>query len=712
MATLETIRKRAGILVMGAIGLAMLGFILGDFNIQPNRTVAEINGKTYGIEDYQAEQKVLMDFYKMNYGQNLDPEIERQVEDETWRRMVRNSVMDESYDQIGLKVSDDELKAMVAGDQTAGMGSGSYVAFSEPHPIIRQMFTNPETGEFNRAFMMNYFNSLDREEYAQERQRWLFIENEILEERLNQKYLALVTKGLRPSALEIRDHHMETGKKVDFSFVAQNFSSIPDEEVTVSDADLKAYYKNNIEKYSSEESRSIQYVAFDVVPSEEDDANSLLWTQHTKDEFARTETENLVSYVNGVSDEPFDPQFYTVSELNPILRDSLLSLPTGEVFGPYFEDNAYKLSMVRDTQFRPDSVKARHILIGYSVVGSTQRAEELADSLKTVIDQGGSFNEIAREYSADESNRNIGGDLGWFTEGMMETPFNNAAFENRKGDIVKATTRFGVHILKIEDQSRPVQKYQVATIVHNVYASNETDQEYYNRAVKFRGKATNVSKFEEQAREYGMNPRIVPDISKDQRTIPGLENPVNMIGWTFNAEEGDISSIFEVGDQYIVVALTDVKDDGYASLESVRTEVEIAVRKQKKGEIISASLQEGLEEAADIRSFAAAKNLELQEATQVQFSNTYVPGIGLEPYIVGAALNLPPETLSGPYIGENSVFVISVNNIDEPDPDANYNPIRNRLNMAIQSRATYEAYEAMIEKADITDNRLKIFYGR
>ena len=697
---------------MGAIGLAMLGFILGDFNIQPNRTVAEINGKTYGIEDYQAEQKVLLDFYKMNYGQNLDPQIERQVEDETWRRMVRNSLMDKSYDKIGLKVSDDELRAMVAGDQTAGLGSGNYVAFSEPHPIIRQMFSNPETGEFNRFFMMNYFNSLDREEYAQERQRWLFIENEIVEERLNQKYLALVTKGLRPSSLEIRDYHMETGKNVDFSYVAQSFSAIPDEEVSVSEADLKAYYKENIEKYRSEESRSIQYVAFDVVPSEQDDANALLWTQHTKGEFSRIEQENITSYVNGVSDQPLNPQFFTLSQLNPVLRDSLLSLPDGEVYGPYFEDNAYRLSMVMDMQLRPDSVRARHILIGYSVVGSMQRADELADSLKTVIENGGNFNAIAREYSADESNRNIGGDLGWFTEGVMETPFNNAAFENKKGDIVKATTRYGVHILKIEDQSRPIQKYQVATIVHSVYASNETDQDYYNRAVKFRGKATNVDRFEEQAREYGMNPRIVPDISKDQRTIPGLENPVGIIGWAFNADKGAVSSIFEAGDQYIVAALTEVKDDGYASLESVRTEIEIAVRKQKKGEKIAATMREGLKEATDIESFAASKNLELKEATQVQFSNTYVSGIGLEPFIVGAALNLPQETLAGPYIGENSVFVISVNNIDEADSDEDLRPVRNRLNMAIQSRATYEAYEAMVEKADITDNRLKIFYGR
>jgi peptidyl-prolyl cis-trans isomerase D len=712
MATLEKIRRRAGILVMTLIGMAMLGFILGDFNIRPSNKVAEINGVSYGVEDYRAEQQTLMNFYKMNYGQNLDQQLEQQIEDETWRRMVRNSVMDESYDKLGITVSTDELKAMVAGDQAAGMGIPGAAAFSEPHPIVRQMFTNPETGEFNRFIMINYFNSLDQEQFAQERERWLFIENEILEERKNQKYLALISKGLRPSQLEVRDHHMATGKRVDFSYVAKNFTTVPDEEITVTESDLKAYYKENIEQYATEESRTIEYVVFEVVPSESDDANAELWATQTKSEFGRTTDQNLASYVNGISDQPFDPAYYATDELDPLLRDSLLSLPAGEVFGPYFEDDAYKLSRVKDMQMRPDSVRARHILLGYSVIGDARRAEEMADSLMTVIENGGNFNAIAMEYSADESNRAIGGDLGWFEEGMMEIPFNDACFSNQTGDLVKAETRFGVHIIRIENQSRPVEKVQVATIVHTVIPTNQTDQEYYNRAVKFRGKATNMAKFEEQAKEYGLDPRIVPNITKDQRSIPGLGNPVNMIGWAFAAEQGDVSTIFEVEDQYIVAALTEVKEDGYSDFEDVRAEVELAVKKQKKGEAIVAAMQEDMQNASDIASFAQAQGLDVKEASQVQFANTFVSGIGMEPYIVGAAMTLPLETLAGPYIGENSVFVLSVTNREEADPDANLDPVENRLNFSLQSRTTYEAYNAMLEEANIEDNRLKVFYGR
>ena len=697
---------------MAAIGLAMLGFILGDFNIRPSTKVAEINGESYGIEDYRYEKQILLNFYEMNYGQNLDAQIEQEVENETWRRMVRNSVMDPSYEKLGITVSDDELKAMVAGSNQGGLGATNPGAFNEPHPIVRQMFTNPETGEFNRFVMVNYFNSLDREEYAQERERWLFIENEIIEERMNQKYMNLLSKGLRPSSLEVRDYHEETGKRVDFSFVARNFSDIPDEDITVTDADLQSWYKENKEQFRTGESRTIEYVVFEVVASEADDADARLWATQTRSEFERIEDDNIISYVNSISDTRMDSRYYNISEVSTLLQDSLLTLPEGDIFGPYYEDNSYKLSRVHDVQMRPDSVRARHILIGYSVYGDVQTARNMADSLKTVIDNGGDFNAIAREYSTDQSNSAIGGDLGWFAEGVMETPFNNACFENDRGEVVMTETRYGIHIIKIENQSRPVRKMQIATIVHNVIPSNKTDQEYYNMAVKFRGKATNVEKFEEQAREYGKDPRIVPDIAKDQRTIPGLENPINMISWTYSAEEGDVSSIFEVNDQYIVAALTEVKEEGHADLEDVRAEVELAVIKQKKGEMIAASLEESMAGVSDIDALGDAQDLEVKEASQVQFSNTFVSGIGLEPYIVGAAMNLPAETLAGPYIGENSVFVLSVTNREPADPDASMEPIENRLNTTLQARATRDAYEAMIEQADIEDNRLKILYAR
>jgi peptidyl-prolyl cis-trans isomerase D len=295
----------------------------------------------------------------------------------------------------------------------------------------------------------------------------------------------------------------------------------------------------------------------------------------------------------------------------------------------------------------------------------------------------------------------------------MVNAFNDACFSNGKGELVSAETQFGIHIIRIEDQSRPVRKVQVATIVHSIYASDETNQDYYNRAVKFRGKATNLEKFTEQAREFGLDPRFAPNITKDQQTIPGIEEPVQLIKWAYTAEVNSVSDIFSQSDEkYIVAVLTEAKEEGYASLEDVRGEIIIAVKKQKKAEKLVDKFNTELAGVSDLNQFGAQNDEQVGEATQVKFANTYVTGVGLEPYIVGAAMYLPENQISKPLIGESGVFVISVTNRTEPPVPETIDPaVASRLRYTMESRSNYEAYNALVESANVKDNRLELFYN-
>jgi len=718
MATLQRIRNRAGLLVAVVIGLALLAFILGDMMgsgspaVGGKRTVAEINGKGIPVSEYLVHEKSLREFYQLNSGgQSLDAETESQIQQETWRRLVRQTIMHRSYEKLGITVSTDELKTMVTGDQAMGLGGNPEL--SQPHPIIQQMFTNPETGQLNRAVMTNYFNALDNPQFAQEKKRWLFIEQEIIEEKMNQKYFNLVKKGFQPSSLDVKDYVEETGKSVDFAYLSQPFSTIPDEEITFTESDLKQYYRENREAYKQEASRTFQYVVFEVEPSESDIESARFWTSQTKAEFGHVSGEELPRYVNGVSDEPFDPRFYTYEDIPEIIRDSVFYASPDQVFGPYRDEGAFKLSRAHNIQMRPDSVRARHILLSPQSVGSREELENLADSLVGVIERGGNFNQIAMEYSADESNRAIGGDLGWFTEGAMVTAFNNACFENNTGDLVTAETNFGTHIIRIENQSPRVKKMQVATITRNIYPSDETNQDYYNRAVKFRGKATNLEKFTEQAREFGLDPRFAPNVTRDQQSIPGIEDPIRIIKWAYDAETGEVSNIFSQGDeQYIVAVLTEAREEGYADLEDMRGEIELAVKKQKKAEKIAADLQARLAGVSDLTQFGIENDENVGEATQVKFTNTYISGVGLEPFIVGAAMYLPVEQVSDPLIGESGVFVLSVTNRTEPPVVEELDPaVESRLKYSLESRSNFEAYNALLDAANVRDNRLDIFYN-
>ncbi len=718
MATLQNIRNKAGLLVAVVIALALFAFILGDLmgsgsSSMGKKSVAEINGKGIGVNDYMDREKALREFYELNAGgQSLDAELEKQIQQETWRRLVRESIMEPSYEKLGLFVSADELKTMITGDQSMGLNGNP--ALSEPHPIIRQMFSNPETGQLNRPVMTNYFNSLDNPQFAQEKRRWLFIENEIVEEKLNQKYFNLVRKGFQPSSLDLKDYITEAGKSTDFAYISRPFSAIADEDISITDADLKTYLKEHQETYKQVASRTFQYVVFEVEASEKDVESALYWSSQTLAEYGRTLGEEIPRYVNGTSDEPFDDRFYTYEELPELIRDSVYNADQETIVGPYRDLESYKLSRAYDTQMRADSVRVRHILLSLQAYGGNrQMIIELADSLKAVIENGGNFNQIALEYSADESNRAIGGDLGWFSEGMMVSGFNDACFENSKGELVTAETQFGTHIIKIEEQSTPVKKVQVATVVRNIFASDETNQDYYNRAVKFRGKASDLEKFTEQAREFGLDPRFAPNIAKDQNTIPGIDDPLRITKWAYSSEVGSVSNIFsQDDDKYIIAVLTEAREEGYADLESVRAELTLAVKKELKAEQLVKLLDEQLAGVTDLSQFGAENNENVGEATQIKFANTYVAGVGLEPYVVGASMYLPMDQVSAPLVGESGVFVISVTNLTE-DPNAagDENAAKSRLKYTLESRSNFEAYNALVDAAKVEDNRLDIFYN-
>jgi len=718
MATLQKIRSRAGLLVAIVIGLALFAFILGDMmgSGAPSigkRSVAEINGKGIGVTDYMNREQALREFYELNAGgQSLDAELERQIQQETWRRLVRQTIMDRSYQKLGIIVSTDELKTMVTGDQAIGLGMNP--ALSEPHPIVRQMFSNPETGMLNRQVMTNYFNALDNPQFEQEKRRWLFIEQEIVEEKMNQKYFNLVRKGFQPSSLDLKDYVTESGKSTDFAYISKPYSEISDEEITLTEADLKQYYKNHREIYKQIASRTFQYVVFEVEPSDKDVESARYWTSQTKAEFLRSSGDEIPRYVNGTSDEPFDEGYYTYDELPEIIRDSVFNASAEDVFGPYQDEDAFKLVRQHEVQMRPDSVRARHILLStQDFQGNRAAITALADSLMGVIQAGGNFNQIALTYSADESNRAIGGDLGWFTEGRMVREFNDACFESRTGELVTAETQFGTHIIRIEDQSRHVRKIHFASIIRNINASDETNQDYNNRAFKFRGKATDLEKFTEQAREFGLDPRFAPNITKDQQTIPGIDEPIRITKWAYSAEVNSVSNIFSQGDEkYIVAVLTEAKEEGYAELDDIRPEIQLAVKKEKKAEQLVNRLNEQLAGVSDLSQYGVDNSENVGEATQVKFANTFVAGVGLEPYIVGAAMYLPVDGISKPLIGESGVFVVSVTNrIEPPLTEEVDEATRSRLKYSLESRSNFEAYNALLDAANVQDNRLDLFYN-
>ncbi|MFW5656758.1 MAG: peptidylprolyl isomerase [Bacteroidota bacterium] len=703
MATLEKIRNRAGVLIAIVIGLALVAFILGDMLTaggsalfsRDRYEVGEVRGKSISYEEFLNEYEELANIYRMNTGQtSLDQQTTDFVREQTWQNMVDDIVLGREYDKLGLGVSARELFEIIQGPN--------------PHAIVRQMFTDPQTGQVNRSQLLAFWRSLSEDPNQERLALARFIEESILREQLNTKYTALIQKGLYVTNQHARQEYIENNKSVDFEYVSKPFQSVPDTAVTVTDRELKDYYKEHQQEYKQEETRDLEYVIFNIEPTEEDVQFALEEIEEIKEEFQEVPDAEVEQFVRFNSDEPYRARNFVDGELPAAINDTMFMISVGDVVGPYREGEAYKLAKLVEINYLPDSIHARHILIQPTREMDYQQAYDIADSLKTIIQTGADFASLALEHSADQGSAADGGDLGWFREGMMVKPFNDTVFTAEVNEVKLIESDFGIHIAQVIEKSRDVKKVHVARVERTIEPSRETINNVYSQANEFGANNRTHESFNQTVQEQGLNKRIASNLRTTDRTISGLENPRPMIQWAFDAEEGDVSDIFELGDNYVVAALSEVRPEGIAPFEQVAAEIQLNVLKQKKGALIAEQIKTA--NAGTLNELAGNMALDIKNAGDITFSSFSLPGAGVEPKVIGVATSLEQGILSEPIIGTNAVYVLQVTNVDEAEPtEQDIAMQKMRIQRAYETRANREPKNALHEKADIEDRRIKFF---
>ncbi len=265
------------------------------------------------------------------------------------------------------------------------------------------------------------------------------------------------------------------------------------------------------------------------------------------------------------------------------------------------------------------------------------QSQEIADSLVKLIKSGSSFETIAKENSEDQGSAQIGGDLGWFKEGVMVVPFNNACFTAKKGEILTTQTTFGTHIIEVTEQSKKSRKYDIGILDRKIMPSTTTNQIVYSAAGQFAGSNDTYEKFNSAIAAQNLNKRIANDVTPSQKTLPGLETPRSLIIALFSAKAGSIildnssQAVFEMGDKYVVAYCTRVQEEGIAPLKEVENDIRFALLKDKKAELISADFKKNSTAGKTLEDLSREMGLEVKEATQINFRSYSVPGIGMEP---------------------------------------------------------------------------------
>ncbi|MBR3287547.1 MAG: peptidylprolyl isomerase [Bacteroidales bacterium] len=700
MSVLEKLKTKGGIVLAIIIGISLVAFIMGDL-LDPNRSlftvrntdVAKVKGNKISYTALNNKIQELNTLYKMQVGeQSFDETVQHGINTQAYNTLVNEIIMNDEYKALGMQVSSDELFDLVQGQS--------------PHSIIRSMFTNQETGTFDRSSLLYFLKNKDNDATGQQQLYWSFVENEIYNEQMANKYINLVQRGLYIPSYVIDNDVQENGVLADIAYVMRPYSSMSDSLVRLSRAEGEAYYQQHINEFKQSEGRDIDYVLFEVKPSADDDAAALKWIETQQADFAATENPGQFVALN--SDEKYDENNYRADQLiAPV--DTLFTAELGAMVGPYKDGDTYKLSRLAEINMIPDSIRARHILIQPTEMtpDATAKAQHLADSLCELIRNGADFKALAVEYSVDKASAEDGGDLGWFVEATMVKDFTDAAFALAKGEVAVVQTNFGYHVLQVTDRGPAVRKVKIATLVRNIIPSSQTYQNVYAAASTFAGQNTTLSAFASAAAAQQLSIMSATGLASYDYKVADY-SAREVVRWAYNAKVGDVSPCISLSDAYIVATLKDVREEGVMPFEQVMPVVNLMASREKKGKMIAAEMAEATAGATTLADAAAKLSLAVDTARNVGFSSYAVQTIGVEPRVAALATMLPEGTLSQPIVGSSGVYMIQPVAVQKDEyEDRNISETRLRRNM--DSRADEDLLEALHALSGIKDLRAKFF---
>jgi peptidyl-prolyl cis-trans isomerase D len=701
MALINKIREKSGWAV-GAIAIGLGVFVVGGDLLAPNsrlmggdaNTVGEIAGEKI---DYQRFDMVFQQIKAQYEGQVQRAATESEMammREQAWNQLIFQIALQNEYDRLGIEVTEEELADMVQGNNI--------------HPSVRQAFTNPQTGEFDRAQVVQYLQNLDQ---MGARPMWVNFEQNILNDRIQTKYSNLLSKSVYVTNAEAKNHFEAQNTVASIKALYVPYFSIADSAIKVTDAQLKDYYERNKELYKVEDGRSLEFVTIPVAASTEDINYFQEELKTLTEQFAATTNDS--AFVNTNSDLPYDGTYLHAAEL-PARMYEQLPLEEGKVYGPYTQDETFALYKVVDVKDGSvNTARASHILIKPENDSPEAKAaaKAKASDILTQIRGGADFASMAAQHGTDGT-ASQGGDLGYFTEGRMVPEFEKAVFAATAEGLLAAPveTEYGYHIIKVT-APRSKRTYKLAAVQRSLEASETTRDVAYTTADQLAGTSRSLEEFRANAKK---NDALILDqarnVGKNNVLVGNLSNARELVRWAYAKDRsvGDVSPVFEVNDYYVVASLTGKREKGYAKIEDVKDELTAGVRNELKAKQIADKLK-GATGSLDQIAANYGPDAIIRDADDVSFASAAIPGIGLEPVAVGKAFALKPGTRTAPIEGQGGVIVVELVQLTQSPEVQDLSGVKAQLVNQRSSRVESNAFEAIKEKADIKDNRVRFF---
>ncbi len=698
MAVLGRIRQRTSLLLI-VLAVALVVFIAqaalenGFFGSNANN-IGSVNGTDISAQEFM-QQVAMME----KQGQGMS---NTQAMNTAWEQKVRSIILGEEFEKLGLKIGSEQLINVIK---------------QNPNFAQNQQFLNA-AGQFDENKFKEYIKSLKNAPNQEQWLQWKDFEKNIETYAVEQMYNTMIKSAVITTKSEGKFAYQMEANKADFDYVTVAFSTVNDDQVKVTDAEILEFMKKNPKKYKSDPTRSIDFILVESKPSKEDEAAMLesisgvltgkvVYNEQTKknDTIAGFRTvSNVGEFVNANSDIKFDSTYLAKKDLPVEFQEQLFNLPAGAVFGPYIHNGHQCLSRMIGRKANA-SAKASHILLAYkgaersTATRTKEEAQKLAnDLLAQAKANPGNFAMLAITNSDDQGSKNNGGEYDNIAPGQMTPKFNDFVFNNPVGTMGVVETEFGFHVMKVSGKNDAVL---LGTIAQKIQASDATIDAAYTKASQLEASALANSNFEAVAKKAGLVVTPATNIKAYDEFVQGLGSQREVVRWSFN-KETELGAIkrFEVPQGFVVAKVKDVNDTKLLPLDVAKQSVEPILKNQKKAEIIKKKMK-----GSSLEAVSKASGASIAIATAVSVKNPMITNIGMEPKVVGKAFGLAAGKTSEIIEGTSGMFMIRAKKVVKAPAISDYTTYINQEKSQNQSYASSQAYMAIKDKAEIKDNR-------
>mgnify|MGYP005749918299 FL=1 len=665
MAALGKIRSK-GVILISILGFALFAFIAEELfrscessRNESRQQVGEVLGDKVNVQDFQKLVDEYTNVIKMTQGRdNLTDDDLNQVKDVVWNTFVQTEIISKEASKLGLQVTDQELQNI--------LNAGT-------NPMLLQTpFVNQQTGRFDanllKKFLAEYkqaqtTNPQMAEQYQGIYNFWTFIEKSLRQQVLAQKYQSLLAGCLISNPVSAKMAYTDENQESNIQLASFAYSSINDNKVKISDADLKAKYEELKPRFKQyEETRSIKYVDYQVLPSASDRAalNKTVagYVQSLKEtadpvEIVRN-SGSLVTYL-GI------PQ--TKAAFPTDIAARLDSMAVGSISAPVENklDNTINVVKLISKVKLPDSVQFRAIQVG----GATPAdAAKTADSIFTALKSGAEFEAIAKKYGQT-------GEKNWITSNQYQ---NATSMDADTKSYIESLNTLPVNeiknlkltqgnlILQITDRKAMTDKYVAAVIKKPIEFSKNTYSAAFNKFSQFVSESQTLEAMQKNASKYGYKVQERMDIRNSEHYVAGIHGTREALKWIFETDENKVSQLYECGDNdhLLVLVMTKINKKGYRSLddENVKNYVKQEVLRDKKAEMLMAKVK-----GVNSISAAKAKGAQVSAVNQVTFAApVFVQSTGMsEPALSGAVAATAKGKFSSAAVkGNGGVYLFQV----------------------------------------------------